>query len=312
MNFKKRIVFILGPTASGKTKISLELSRRYHAEIISADSMQVYRGMDIGTDKISLSDRMDIRHHLIDIMEPYEEFSVFDFRRKALCCIDDIHKRGNLPLVVGGSGLYIKALIHGLAPYPSQSKKIREELKLRIKNEGLLSLYKHLNEIDPRTAKDIHPNDQRRIIRSIEIYQQMHIPPSLLAHERKSLESLGYEYILIGLCRDRKNLYARVNERVDEMIARGFIDEVKGLRGRLSLTTSQAVGYKEIAAYIDGEMPLKDAVDEIKKKSRNLVKKQLTWFRKDKRITWVELAKDESIINAVNKISSLLELWLEG
>ena len=312
MNYNKKIVFVVGPTASGKTCISLALAKDYDGEIISADSMQVYRGMDIGTDKISPLERKDIPHHLLDMKDPSEEFSVFDFREEALVHINKIHQRGHLPIVVGGSGLYIKALLDGLAPYPARSKKIREELKARIEQSGLEALYKELQQIDPMAAQTIHPHDERRIIRALEVFQQIHVPPSIVAEKRDSLTSMEYSFILIGLHCDREQLYSRVNERVDCMIEKGLVDEVSHIQNCLSMTTAHAVGYKEIVEYLHGKISLPVAIEKIKRNSRHLVKKQFTWFRKDKRVQWIHCEQNEETPSAVEKIKNILIPFLES
>jgi len=286
---KKRIVFIVGPTASGKSAISLEMTAVFNAEIVSCDSMQVYRLMDIGTDKIPDSIRAKIPHHMIDICDPSDEYSAFEYRRDALASISEIHVRRKLPIVVGGSGLYIKALCDGLSPFPSSSKDIRARLNERVQKNGLQSLHEELLKRDPKRAGEIHGNDERRIIRALEICYQSDSKPSDIADQKISLADLGYSFDLIGLEWPREELYARVNERVDSMIAEGLVDEVRCIKSLLSDTTRQALGYKEIIEHIDGDRSLEEAIDEIKKNTRHLVKKQITWFRKETRIRWIEM-----------------------
>ncbi|MBU1864015.1 MAG: tRNA (adenosine(37)-N6)-dimethylallyltransferase MiaA [Candidatus Omnitrophica bacterium] len=308
---RQKVLFILGPTASGKTAISLDIAATCGGEIVSADSMQVYRGMDIGTDKISPAERKKIQHHMIDIRKPSQEFSAFDFREEALLCIDAIHRRGRLPIVVGGSGLYVKALLDGLTPYPSASIKIRGELRQLKKEKGLSFLYEMAQRIDPVSMEKIHPNDEKRIVRLLEVYEQIHVRPSSLGKERKPLNDLGYSYFLIGLKQNRAELYKRVNERVDAMIAKGLVEEVSSIKNMLSITTRQAVGYKEIIEYLNGDASLADAIEKVKQHSRQLVKKQFTWFRKEKRIIWIDRDTHATVHEACAAIKREIIPWLE-
>jgi len=274
--------------------------------------MQVYVGMDIGTDKVSPEVRGSIPHHGLDIRKPHEEFSAFDFRQHALSCIRSIHERGHLPIIVGGSGLYIKALLDGLAPYPAGSKAIRESLNHLCKQQGLVALYQKLQQIDPDRTASIHPHDKRRIIRALEIYEQSGVQPSALQKHTDSLERLGYSPLLIGIRRSRHELYQRVNERVDAMIEQGLVNEVLALKDHLSCTTAHAVGYKEVIAYDEGKQSLADAIAQIKKHSRQLVKKQLIWFRKEKRIVWIDIASHECALESCNTIYKRVESWLSS
>jgi tRNA dimethylallyltransferase len=299
---RNKIVFIVGPTASGKSAISLELARKLNAEIVSCDSMQVYRSMNIGTDKVSPASRAQVPHHMIDICDPSDEYSAFDYRRDALTIISKIHARNRLAFVVGGSGLYIKALCDGLAPYPSSSHEIRSGLRERAQTEGLAALYDELAIKDPTRARQIHANDERRIIRALEICYQSAVIPSANASQKESLADLGHDFGMVGLAWSREELYERVNRRVDEMIAAGLVDEVRRLKPLLSQTTSHAVGYKEIVAYLDGKCTLAEAIDDVKKNTRHLVKKQLTWFRKEDRIRWIKLHNSLSFDERVRSV----------
>ena len=285
-----KIIFIVGPTASGKTDISIAVAKRVQGEIISADSMQVYRGLDIGTAKITAEQKAAVPHHLIDVIEPSEEFSIHEFRKQALDAISAIHARQHIPIVVGGSGLYVKALMDGLSPHPGEDVLLRQSLRERAANEGLASLYGELFRCDPVTAARIKPQDARRIIRALEVYRLSGTPLSAWEQETKSLAENGYMVQYFGIVRDRAELYARVHERVDAMLAHGLLDEAKHLWGQaLSKTTRQAVGYKELFMYYAGECSSGEAIALIKKNTRHLVKKQFTWFRKDKRIEWIDV-----------------------
>jgi tRNA dimethylallyltransferase len=309
---QKKIVFIVGPTASGKSALSFEIARRYNAEIISCDSMQLYRHMNIGTDTVSADIQAQVPHHMIDICEPCQEYSVFEYRHDALTAIQDICSRSRLPLVVGGSGLYMKALCDGLAPLPAASQHIREELDQLIDENGLDFLYEELRRLVPERAEQIHPHDKRRIVRALEILYQTGERPSENKQQNNGLRALGYSFHIIGINRPRQELYERVNARVDMMIKNGLIDEVRQIQDRLSQTTRQAVGYKEIAAYLDGALSRENAIELVKKNSRNLVKKQMTWFNKDKRVQWVEISAmmsfDETVAVLGRAVADYMEI----
>lgn len=285
---KKRLIFLVGPTGVGKTEVSLILAKKIDAEIVSCDSMHIYKYMDIGTQKPPLSVRSEIRHHLIDVIEPTEEFNVAKYRQLALQVIKDIHKRAKLPLIVGGTGLYMKAILDGLFPAPGRDLKLRKQLE-QIDTE---KLYRTLQKVDPPTAKLIHKNDRRRILRALEVYYTTHRPMSELKKKTQPLSST-YQIKIFGLIRPRNELYARINRRVDHMFKDGFIQEGKRLlRMKLSDTASQAIGYKEIFAYLHGEYDINLAKELIKKRTRNYAKRQLTWFKADKRIKWVEASNN--------------------
>lgn len=301
---KKQIIFLVGPTAVGKTKISLHLAKLINAEIISCDSMQVYKGMDIGTQKPNPSQQRVVAHHMIDIISPFRNFSVAEFRRRTSACISKIHKKGKIPLLVGGTALYMKALIDGLFQGPPADRTLRKELLKQEKVNGKGSLYKQLANIDPPTAKRLHPNDTRRIIRALEVYIKTNSPISELKKGTRGLTD-GYQVKIFALNRNRQDLYNRIEKRVDMMFKQGFIGECRwlidpsprpsplkgrgGIGKRLSMTARQALGYKEAFAYLNGEIPLQELKELIKKNTRHFAKRQLSWFRNDKRIIWVDV-----------------------
>ena len=279
------VIFLVGPTASGKTKVSIELAGKLNAEIISCDSMCVYRGMDILTSKPSAGDRKKIKHHLIDIIPPTEEFSVAEYRRMALEKIKDILKRKKTPLFVGGSGLYVKALIDGLFPSAQKDPRFRKGQEALAKKYGRGYLYKKLKRIDPGRAKKIHPNDLRRVIRALEIYHTEKRMPSELG---RATEPLNYDFKIFGLDIPRDVLYRNIDERVEEMFKRGIVEEVKKLlKKKLSMTSHKALGYSEVLGYLKGRYSLEDAKELLKKNTRHFAKRQLTWFRPDRRIHWL-------------------------
>jgi len=287
---KPKIIIILGPTASGKTDLALRLAGRFDGEIVNADSMQVYRGMDIGTAKPSPELRRRIPHHLIDIVDPDADFSASDFRREAARAIADIHGRGKKAFVVGGTGLYIKALLKGLVDSPSGAETIRQELQETARTAGSGELLRRLAEIDPETAGRLHPNDQVRIIRALEVYLQTGRPISRFRGEHEFTGDY-YDYLKIGIAVERGELYRRIDERVDRMMAEGFLAEVSGLLARGFTAESKplrAIGYKELCAYLAGVYPLDEAVRLIKRDTRRYAKRQLTWFKQENEIYWVE------------------------
>lgn len=287
-----RLIFLVGPTAIGKTEISIELARLVNAEIISCDSMKVYKGMDIGTSKPDKSQLKEIPHYLVDIIEPSEEFSVAEFRKLALKAIEELLGKGKIPLLVGGSGLYIKVLVDGIFEGPSTDRKLRERLKQEAEEFGAEFLYGRLKLIDHDSAAKIHPNDLRRIIRALEVYEKTSTPISRLKSDTRGLTG-KYELKIFGLDMDRKSLYKKIDRRVDLMFEKGLLDEAKRLIGQeLSLTASQALGYKEAFGFLKGEYDLEEAKMLLKRDTRRYAKRQFTWFRRDGRIEWILLDED--------------------
>ncbi|MFA5388377.1 MAG: tRNA (adenosine(37)-N6)-dimethylallyltransferase MiaA [Candidatus Omnitrophota bacterium] len=281
------VIFLVGPTASGKTKLSIKLAGKLNAEIVSCDSMCVYRGMDILTSKPSKAELRKARHHLIDIISPSKEFSVAEYRRMALEKIEDILKRGKTPLFVGGSGLYVKAVIDGLFPSAEKDLKFRKEQETLAEKYGKRYLYRKLKKIDASRAAKIHPNDMRRVIRALEIYHTEKKKPSELS---RATEPLKYGFKIFGVSLERDALYRNIDKRVEEMFEKGIVKEVKKLsRKRLSMTAKKALGYNEALGYLKGRYSLEDAKALLKKNTRHFARRQLTWFRPDCRIRWLSL-----------------------
>ena len=275
---------ITGPTASGKTALSLSLAEELSAEIISCDSMQIYRYMNIGTAKATAEEQRRVRHHLIDFLEPDTDYSVESYREDAICCARDISERGMTPIFVGGTGLYIDSLSRaGAMEAPESDPEYRERILRGLKNdEDVEALWQRLREIDPESAEKIHKNNLKRVIRAIEIYEKTGKPKSLLDRESKRESSEIFVGMITLDFHNRATLYERVDRRVDMMMNEGLEDEVRDLLARGYLkggTASQAIGYKELIAYIDGKCTLGEAVEEIKLASRRYAKRQLTWFR---------------------------------
>lgn len=296
----EKLIIIVGPTASGKSVLGIKLAKALKGEIISGDSMQVYKYMDIGTAKVPPDEREGVPHHLIDILEPFEKYSVALFQKEAKRLITDINHKGNVPIIVGGTGLYIRSIID-----PYDFSDFSFDLNYRIELEEIASqkggeyLYKELEKIDSVASSKIHPNDLRRIIRALEVYKHTGKPISYY-WERGREKPSQYSFLYYGLNMDRNLLYQRINERVDQMMARGLVDEVKKLlkMGFRESTAMQALGYKEIVWYLDGKISLDEAIYLIKRDTRRFAKRQLTWFRRDRRIKWFDSGK-----NSLEKIT---------
>lgn len=285
------LLIIVGPTASGKTKLSVELAKFYDGEIISADSMQIYKYMDIGTAKITDEEKQGIPHYMIDIVEPNVKFSVAEFEKMAKPIIDDIYKRGKLPIVVGGTGLYIDSLIYimNFSDYIGNDD-FRSALKNIAEVFGNDYLFNRLKVVDPKTFDKLHPNDLRRIIRALEVYQFTGKPISLYQELSSKRMNPEYDVVMIGLnFRDRNKLYKRIDDRVDIMLKNNLVNEVVNLLkiGYNKYGTSmQALGYKEIAEYLDGNVTFEEAINNLKKRTRRYAKRQITWFKSYKIINW--------------------------
>ncbi|MGI6360878.1 MAG: tRNA (adenosine(37)-N6)-dimethylallyltransferase MiaA [Bacillota bacterium] len=290
---KDKLVIILGPTASGKTDLSIAIAQALNGEIISGDSMQVYRKMDIGTAKITESEQKGIVHHLINIINPDQEYSVADFKKASQKLIKEINHRGKLPIVVGGTGLYISSLVN---PYlfPQKSSK-DEQLRSRLQEEyqkDRQALYQRLQQIDPQAAQKIHPNDGHRLVRALEVYEKTGQTISRIQAESQKLSFPCYKMVMIGLSFERTKLYQRINQRVDLMIEAGLVEEVERLLAQgynLNQQAMQGLGYKQIARYLLGEMSLETAITELKRDTRRFAKRQITWFKRDQRIKWFDI-----------------------
>lgn len=285
----RKVIFIVGPTATGKTNLAIKLAREIKGEIISADSMQAYKGMDIVSQKPTRFQQKRVTHHLISFLNPQDEYSAAEFSRKARRIINDIIRRGKAPIVVGGSGLYIKALVDGIFPSKGKNEKVRERLRRLSDEKNSPFLHDRLKKIDPVSAGKIHPNDVKRIIRALEIYEVEKNTKTSMKQRTKGIKD-EYDIRIFGLITDRDKLYERINRRVDLMFRRGVVREVKKLlESNLSLTSKQALGIKEIKGYLDGMYDIEKAKDMLKKNTRRFAKRQLTWFRPDKRIVWLDV-----------------------
>ena len=292
-----KVLVIVGPTGVGKTQVSLRLADILKGEIVSLDSRQVYKYMDIGTAKPTKKEMKRVAHHLIDIVYPDEKFTAADYGKKAREVIKEIIKRKKQPIVVGGSGLYLKALIKGFFQGPKGDEKLRERLKEEESKFGLDHLFDRLKKVDPKAALRIHPHDSVRIIRALEVYELTGKPITLL-QEKGSYEPFEMDFVKIGLTLDRKRLYERIDRRVEKMISEGFLDEVKALKEKGYLSGFKAfktVGYQELFSYLEGKIDFQKAIETIKLNTRRYAKRQLTWFRKDKEIKWLDAEKEDLI-----------------
>lgn len=299
-----RLTFILGCTASGKASLGLELARRTDAEIISIDSMKVYRRMDIGTAKPSPQVRAEVPHHLIDIVEPSEEFSVAQYVQLAEQAIADIHSRGRPIFVVGGTPLYIKALSEGLFDGPGADPEVRERLQRVAERDGAPTLHERLKQVDPHAAKRIHPNDLRRLVRALEVYELTGKPISSL-QEQWDRQRKKYECVFIGVRRDKEDISRRINERVRRMMAAGLVDEVKSLLAEdrpLSTAARQALGYAEIIAHLSGGPKLAETIELIKINTRRFAKAQRTWFKRFRATEWIDVSADATVTEVADAL----------
>lgn len=300
------LLVLVGPTAVGKTALSLQLAKAFDAEIISGDSMQVYRGMDIGTAKLPPDQRAGIPHHLIDILAPDEPFSVSLFQQLCAGKIAEIHARGKLPMLVGGTGLYVESVCYEYAFHgETGDEALREQLRHYAREHGAQALHDRLAAVDPASAARIHPNDERRVVRALEVWETTGRPLSEAQAQRRGDDKRSpYRLCLIGLTMDRAALYRRIDERVDAMLAAGLVGEVQALLDAgvpRTAVSMQGLGYKEIAAYLHGEMDGLAAVDLLKRDTRHYAKRQLSWFRHMKELVWVEVdeAKKSDLFRAI-------------
>ena len=297
------VVVVLGPTASGKSSLAVQLAKELNGEVISADSMQIYRGMSIATAQPTVEEMGGIPHHLIGFLDPSERFSVAKFKSLAEETIKDVLFRGKLPIVCGGTGLYIDALINNLEYLDVGDTDVRETLSIRAREESIDSLYKELSEIDPEAASSISPSNERRVIRALELYHSTGVTKSMQDKLSRANPS-SYDFCLIGLtAQNRDHLYERVEKRIDSMLDSGLLDEAQRFFGSESSVTSvQAIGYKELKPYFDGLSSLDECVSNLKTATRHYVKRQLTWFRKNKDINWIFIDTDKDILDSALRV----------
>lgn len=292
---KPKVVVIVGPTASGKTALSIELAKKINGEVISSDSMQIYKDMDIGTAKVTKEEAQGIKHYLVDCVSPDERYTVSDFKKDAENAIEEILAKGKTPIVVGGTGLYVNSLIYGIEYQDMKfDEKYREELMSKAESEsGLKEIWEEANRIDPEAMKKISPNDKKRIVRVLEIFKatgKTKTEQEILSRQN----GVKYDYKVFGITMERGKLYSRINLRVDLMIKNGLEEEVRNLVNKYTKfpTAMQGLGYKEVVEYFDGILTYEEMIDKIKQESRRYAKRQLTWFRKNKETIWLDSEND--------------------
>ncbi len=297
-NNKPKIILICGPTAIGKTSVAIDVAERAGGEIVGADSMQIYRYMDIGTAKPTAEEKRRVVHHMVDIADPDEPYDAARFSRESRAAVNAILRRGRIPVIVGGTGFYIKALLYGLCDAVPEDETVRHRLREAAALSGGEPLYRRLADCDPETAEKIHPNDTYRIVRALEVYEASGMPMSEY-RRRHGFSDAPYHVLKIGLFMDRQALYARIDQRVEEMARQGLCDEVKQLLAagyHESLRPMQALGYRHMAAFIRGEADWGATLATLKRDTRQYAKRQLTWFRKDPEIQWFEPGRREDIV----------------
>ena len=298
-----KLIVVLGPTAVGKTALAIALAKRLHMEVISGDSMLIYRHMDIGTAKPSPAEQDGVLHHLIDKVEPSESYAETAFLDVARKKIHELNERGCIPILAGGTGLYIKALLEGYQfNVTPQNEAFRRDMERVIEEHGVEEVHRRLAEVQPETAARLHPNDTRRVIRALEVAT---FSGETVSQEKADGAARLYDVAVIGLTSERSLLYDRINKRVDDMMEQGLLDEVKSLLARGISPDAQAmkgIGYKELVAYLDGRCTLEEAVDEIKKGTRHFAKRQFTWYRKMPYIDWYEVTTKEDLVRIEEEI----------
>ena len=294
------LIAVIGPTAAGKTSLGMRLAEELDGEIINSDALQVYRGLEIGTDKPPMELRQAVPHHLIDILDPHEPYSAGEFARRARVAIEEIRGRGLSPILVGGSGLYLRALLEGLSPIPATEPEVRRELEERCESEGLPALFEELRDVDPLTAARLAAGDRQRILRALEVARSSGRPLSAWIADRP-LGGKRLEAIKLGLTLSRSILYDRIASRVNEMLERGWVEEVKTL-----LQTGidphcpafQAIGYRQLTRHVQGGCSLQAAKDETIRATRRYAKRQMTWFRKEEQVRWLSASAPEQDIRS--------------
>ena len=300
---KPKVIVICGPTASGKTALSIELAKKINGEIISSDSMQIYKDMDIGTAKPTKQEMQEIKHYLLNFVEPDQRYSVAQFKKDAEKAIEEILAKNKVPIIVGGTGLYVDSLIYGIEYQEIElDKKYREELEEKAQKEGLETLYEQAQKIDPQAMEKISANDKKRILRILEIYHSTGKTKTEQEIESRKNE-VKYDYKVFALNMEREKLYERINKRVDIMIEQGLIQEVENLCSKYTEfpTAMQGLGYKEVVEYLQGKISEQEMIEKIKMETRRYAKRQLTWFRKNKQTIWLDATKGKENVEIILK-----------
>ena len=308
----KPVIVLVGPTAIGKSRVAIEMAREMGTEVLTADSRQVYRGMDIGTDKPTIAEREGIPHQLIDLVDPDQHFNVGDYRRQAVQEIDRLHHEGKIPLVAGGTGLYIRALLRGLWSGPSADWTFRRRLVQQAKEKGDTFLYQELRKIDPVLARQLHPRDEVKILRGLEVFHLLGTPLSQV-HQDHGFQEIPYRSFMVGLTMDRRSLYNRIEARVELEIAKGLLQETQELLHRgfpRTLRSMTGLGYRQFSGFLAGEYSYEEAVCLLKRDTRHFAKRQMTWFRKEPGIHWIHVGEDESSCQVADCVLRLFREFL--
>lgn len=309
---RRPLVVLLGPTAVGKSRIAVQVAKRLGTEVLTADSRQVYRGMEIGTDKPTVDERQGVPHRLIDLADPDQTFNTGWFRKAALLEIERLYAAGQLPFVVGGTGLYIRTLVRGLCPAPEADPHVRAELMKISVEQGRDQLYAELVRIDPETAARLHPNDEPKVMRALEVFRLSGQPMSAMQHQHAFGDSV-FASLLIGLHRPKEVLYRRIEERIDWQLAHGMVEETRSLLDRgyaRHLGAMKGLGYRQVSAYLAGEYGYDEMVRRFKRDTRHFAKRQMTWFRKEPGIVWVSIEEEEPLERTADRVMERIDQFL--
>lgn len=308
------LVVLLGPTAVGKSRVALLVAKHFDTEVLTADSRQVYRGMDIGTDKPTAEERQDVPHRLIDVVDPGETFNAGWYRRVAMGEIERLYGAGRLPFVVGGTGLYLRTLVRGLCPAPQADPLVRADLKKLRDERGRTGLYAELMRVDPETAARLHPNDESKVMRAVEVYRLSGRPLSTVQAEH-GFDETPFCALLIGLERQRETLYRRIEERIDWQLTHGMVEETRSLLGQgygRELGAMKGLGYRQVAAYLAEECDYAEMVRLFKRDTRHFAKRQMTWFRREAGVTWLSIDDSEPCERTAERVIAQIEQFVSA
>lgn len=303
------LVVLLGPTAVGKSRVALFVAKHFDTEILTADSRQVYRGMDIGTDKPTAEERREVPHRLIDVVDPSEMFNAGWYRRVAMLEIERLYGVGRLPFVVGGTGLYLRTLVRGLCPAPQADPHIRADLKKFRDEQGRDGLYAELMRVDPETAARLHPNDESKVIRALEVFRLSGCPMSTM-HDEHRFQDTPFSALLIGLQRPKETLYRRIEERIDWQLTHGMVEETRALLDRgygRELGSMKGLGYRQVGAYLSSEYDYEEMVRRFKRDTRRFAKRQMTWFRSEAGVVWLSIEDNEPSERTAERVIAQIE-----
>jgi tRNA dimethylallyltransferase len=306
------LVVLLGPTAVGKSRVALLVAKHFDTEVLTADSRQVYRGMDVGTDKPTAEERRSVPHRLIDLVDPSETFNTGWYRRAALEEIDRLFAANRLPLVVGGTGLYLRTLIRGLCSAPEADPLVRADLKKLLETGGREGLYAELTRVDPGTAARLHPNDESKVMRALEVYRLSGRPMSTM-HDEHRFQDTPFSALLIGLQRPKETLYRRIEERIDWQLSHGMVEETRSLLDRgfgRELGSMKGLGYRQVGAYLANECDYAEMVRRFKRDTRRFAKRQMTWFRREAGVAWLPIEDNEPYEQTAERVIARIEQFV--